>query len=83
MQPPFYNTIEMYRTKRKGGLKMYNWSAWIDKVHPIRALLALTSLAATVYMIIAGLAVPDAWWVIVTGLCLYYVEGIKSSTPAS
>ena len=52
---------------------------WIDKVHPIRALLAITALAATVYMLVAGIVPPDAWWVITTGLCLYYVESVKHS----
>ena len=79
MQPPFYNTIEMYKNK-KGGLKMYNWGAWIDKVHPVRALLSLISLGITAYMVVNEIAVPEGWWIIVTGLCLYYVEGIKSST---
>ena len=78
MQPPFYNNAEMYK---KGGSKM-DWSVWIDKVHPIRAILALSSLAATVYFLVVGVVIPDAWWIIVTALCLFYVEAFKS-TPAS
>lgn len=41
----------------------------------IRATLAIGSLAATVYFIVAGIDIMDAWWVIVTGLSLFYVEG--------
>jgi len=48
------------------------------KLHPIRASLALVSLAATIYMLIAGVPIPDAWWIIVTGLALYYVEATAS-----
>ena len=44
------------------------------KVHPVRAALALISLAATIYMLVAGLVIPDAWWIIVTGLALFYIE---------
>lgn len=47
---------------------------WIEKMHPVRALLAITALAATIYMLIVGTPIPDAWWVIVTGLALFYVE---------
>ena len=52
---------------------MQNWS---DKIHPIRATLALVSLGATIYMLIASIAIPDAWWIIVTALALFYVESI-------
>lgn len=45
-----------------------------DKIHPIRATLAIVSVFATIYMVIFGTAIPDAWWVIVTGLALFYVE---------
>lgn len=45
-----------------------------SKIHPVRATLALASLGVTAYLIISGIAVPDAWWVIVTGLALFYVE---------
>ena len=44
-------------------------------LHPIRATLAIGSLAATVYMMVTGIPIADAWWVIVTGLALFYVEG--------
>ncbi len=44
------------------------------KVHPIRAALAVISLLATIYMLVFGVAIPDAWWIIVTGLALFYVE---------
>ncbi len=47
------------------------------KIHPIRAALAVIALAATIYMLIAGLAIPDAWWIIVTGLTLFYVESMS------
>lgn len=47
------------------------------KIHAIRASLAVISLLATIYMLTFGVPVPDAWWIIVTGLCLYYVEGLK------
>ncbi len=57
-----------------------NWQEWIEKVHPIRALLALSSLGATIYMLIYSIAIPEAWWIIVTGLCLFYVEAFKSSS---
>lgn len=53
---------------------------WIDKIHPIRAILALTSLGATIYMLIESIAIPDAWWIIVTGLALFYVESIKRTS---
>jgi len=48
-------------------------------IHPIRATLAIGSLALTGYMMIVGIAIPDAWWVIATGLCLFYVEGVKQA----
>ncbi len=44
-----------------------------NQVNPIRATLAIGSIGVTAYMMIVGLAVPDAWWVIVTGLALWYV----------
>jgi len=43
-------------------------------IHPIRASLAIGSLAATVYFIVVDISIPDAWWVIVTGLALWYVS---------
>ena len=49
---------------------------WLSKTHPVRALLALSSLAATIYMLVAAVAIPDAWWVIVTGLALFHVESV-------
>jgi len=57
-----------------------NWQEWLDKVHPVRAILALGSLGVTAYMLINGLAIPEAWWIIVTGLCLFYVEAFRSSS---
>ena len=45
-------------------------------IHPIRACLAIGAVGATIYMVIAGMAIPDAWWVIVTGLALFYVESL-------
>lgn len=53
---------------------------WLDKTHPVRALLALGSLGLTGYMLVEGIAIPEAWWVIVTGLCLYYIETVKTIT---
>ena len=53
--------------------------SWIDRMHPVRAALALLSLAATIYMLMAGITIPDAWWIIVTGLALFYVEAADSS----
>lgn len=62
-----------------------NWKEWSEKVHPVRALLALGSLAITAYMMLTRIPIPGEWWIIVTGLCLYYVEGVKNNkpTPAS
>ena len=54
-----------------------NWKEWLDKIHPVRAALALTSLGATIYMLNVGIVIPDAWWIIVTGLALFYVEAAK------
>ena len=48
-------------------------------IHPIRATLAISSLGATIYMLIQGIEIPDAYWVIVTGLALFYVEGAKEA----
>lgn len=45
----------------------------IKDIHPIRATLAIGSIGVTAFMMITGIAVPDAWWVIVTGLSLWYV----------
>ncbi len=45
------------------------------KLHPIRASLAVLSLLATIYFIVVGIEIMDAWWVIVTGLALFYVSG--------
>ena len=66
---PFYESIDEYRR-----IMMQNW---IEKIHPIRAVLALGSLALTGYMLITGIVISDAWWIIVTALCLFYVEAIK------
>ena len=49
---------------------------WLEKIHPVRAILAISSLGATVYMLVTGLIIPDAWWIIVTALCLFYVEAV-------
>ena len=57
-----------------------NWKEWSEKVHPVRAILALSSLGVTAYMVVTQIPVPEPWWIIVTGLCLYYVEGIKSGS---
>jgi len=73
MEPPFYNNADEYKKRRK---PMQNW---IDKIHPVRAALAVISLLSTIYMLIAGLQIPDAWWIIVTALALFYVEAIKSN----
>lgn len=54
-----------------------NWNEWLDKVHPVRAILALSSLALTGWMLARGMPVPGEWWIIVTGLCLYYAETLK------
>lgn len=43
------------------------------EVHPVRAILAVGAVGITAFMMITGIAVPDAWWVIVTGLALWYV----------
>ena len=52
--------------------------SWIDKVHPVRAVLAVISLLATVFMLCKGMTIPEAWWVIVTGLVLFYAEAVKN-----
>ncbi len=49
-------------------------NSWLEKIHPIRALLAIAAVGATIYMVIAGTVIPDAWWIIVTALALFYVE---------
>ena len=68
--PPFYENINEYRRREM------NWNEWLEKVHPVRAILALASLALTGYMLIVGIVIPDAWWIIVTALCLFYVEAV-------
>lgn len=56
-----------------------NWNQWLDRIHPVRAILALSSLTFTGWMLANGMIVPDAWWIIVTALCLFYVETVKPS----
>ena len=48
----------------------------MNKIHPIRASLAISSLGATIAMLFLGTPIPDAWWIIVTALALFYVESI-------
>lgn len=48
-------------------------------IHPIRATLAVVSLLATIVFLWVGADIPDAWWVIVTGLALFYVEDLRHS----
>lgn len=56
------------------------WGKWVEKTHPVRAILALGSLGLTGYMMVNDIPISDAWWIIVTALCLFYVEAIKPST---
>ncbi len=51
-------------------------NSWLEKIHPIRAILALASVGATIYFVLIGTMVPDAWWIIVTALALFYVESV-------
>lgn len=57
-----------------------DWQKWMDRTHPVRALLALSALGATIYMLVSGIVMPDGWWIIVTALCLFYVEAIRPSS---
>jgi len=45
------------------------------KIHPIRATLAISGWLATIYFLMAGLNPPDAWWIIVTAVSVFYFTG--------
>jgi hypothetical protein len=47
------------------------------KIHPIRAALAISSWGITGYMLIVGLAIPEAWWTIVGGVSVFYFTGTR------
>ena len=42
------------------------------KIHPIRASLAVGGWGATIYFLIAGIVIPDAWWAIVATITTFY-----------
>lgn len=48
-----------------------------NKIHPIRAALALVAWGATVYFLLVGIDIPDAWWAIVGGISVFYFTGTK------
>ena len=43
-----------------------------DKIHPVRAGLAVATIGGTLYMLIAGMVVPDPWWVLLGSVATYY-----------
>lgn len=54
------------------------------KLNPVRASLAIGSVGATIYMIVVGISVPEAWWIIVTGLAMFYVDSQRgNNTPSN
>lgn len=49
------------------------------KIHPIRATLAIGSWGLTGYMLITGIVIPEAWWVIVTAVSVFYFTGTQEA----
>lgn len=41
-------------------------------IHPVRAALALIAWIPTVYCVVMGIDIPDAWWAIVGGVSVFY-----------
>lgn len=50
---------------------------WIEKIHPVRAALALIAIIATIELMVRGILIPDGWWIIVTALALVYAEAVR------
>ncbi len=44
-------------------------------IHPIRASLAVGAWGATIYFLIVGVSVPDAWWAVVAMISTFYFTG--------
>ena len=41
-------------------------------IHPVRAGIAIAVVAATIYFMIVGVAVVDAWWAILGSVVAFY-----------
>lgn len=46
-----------------------------EKVHPVRAALAVVTMVATVAMLFLAVEIPDAWWAIVGAVGMHYFDG--------
>ena len=45
-----------------------NW----EKVHPIRASLAISGWLATIAFLLLGIEIPEAWWALVSAISVFY-----------
>jgi len=50
------------------------------KIHPVRATLAISSWFATIGFLAFGIAIPDAWWAIVSGINVFYFVASKEGS---
>jgi len=48
-----------------------------NKIHPVRATLAVTGWLATIFFLWIGVELPEAWWALVSAISVFYFTGTK------
>ena len=47
------------------------------QIHPIRATLAVAVIAATIYMLVVGINIQEAWWVALGAVITFYFTSTR------